>query len=66
MNVIPLCHEQVVAWFISLWRKYRSEGLVGNGFSAIVYELPLCVLLANLAAHLPEVSLYKPEKAIHR
>jgi hypothetical protein len=65
-NVIPLCHQQVVALLISLWRKCGSEALVDNCISAIIDAMPLCVLLANLAAHLNEVSLYKPEMALQR
>ena len=66
INVIPLCHQQVVALLQSLWWKCRSEALVGNCFSAIINEMPVCVLLANLAAHLTEVSFYKTEMVLQR
>lgn len=66
INVIPLCHQQMVALLITLCRKCGSEALVDNCFSAIIVEMPLCVLLANLPAHLTEVSLYKPEMPLQR
>lgn len=65
-NVIPLCHQQMVVLIITLCRKCESEALVDNCFSAIIDEMPLCLLLANLAAHLTEVSMYKPEKALQQ